>query len=65
VLSGNGVRGRLVHIINGDQLSARMSGNVGRVHAANPPAPENGNAEHMFLPDELFAMIVASNPFCQ
>jgi hypothetical protein len=38
-----------------------MSGDVGRVHAANPPAAENGNAEHMFLPDEFNAMIVASN----
>jgi hypothetical protein len=61
VLCGNGVRSRPVHIINGDQFGAGMSGDVGRVHAANPPAAENGNAEHMFLPDEFNAMIVASN----
>ena len=53
VLCGNGVRRRLVHIINGDQFGAGMSGDVSGVHAANPPAAENGNAEHMFLPTKI------------
>jgi len=55
----------VVHIINGEKLSARMSGDIRRVHAANPPAAKNGNAEHLFLTDELNAMIVASDKFCQ